>query len=85
VWGKSAGSGRQAISSCQDDYPTYGNQLNAFEIVELSATEYRESAHALNPILEHSGEPWTRSGMHHLDAHKVSDTLWIGCVDGNDE
>jgi hypothetical protein len=66
----------------QDDYPTYGNQVNAAEVTVLTPDEYHERPYSQNPVLKGSGEPWTRNGMHHLDAHRVSDTLWIACVDG---
>jgi hypothetical protein len=27
--------------------------------------------------------PWTRSGMHHVDAHELAPGRWLACVDGN--
>lgn len=70
------------IRYTQDDYPYYGNQLWAFEIIELTTTDYKERAIGKDPILTKSGKGWNAEGMHHLDAHKIDDNNWIASVDG---
>ena len=66
----------------QDDYPTYGNQVRAFEITELTTTSYEEKRVSENPILTASGAGWNKHGMHHIDPHRVGRNKWIACVDG---
>ena len=66
----------------QDDYPTYGNQVRAFEITELTTTSYKEKRISENPILKASGIGWNKDGMHHIDPHQIGSNKWIACVDG---
>ena len=66
----------------QECYPTYGTQVRAFEITELSDTQYEEHEFRATPILEGSGLGWNQSGMHHIDAHPTGDGRWLACVDG---
>ncbi|UCD51379.1 MAG: hypothetical protein JSW27_01865 [Phycisphaerales bacterium] len=65
----------------QDDYPTYGNQLRAFEITDLTRTTYEEEPVSSEPILQGSGVGWNRLGMHHADHHFI-DGRWVVYVDG---
>jgi hypothetical protein len=65
----------------QDCVPTYGRQVRAFEVTELTARTYREHEVKESPILEPDGSSWNASGMHHVDAHRV-DGSWLACVDG---
>jgi hypothetical protein len=65
----------------QDCYPTYGRQVRAFEITELTATTYKEHEVEESPILVPDGSSWNASGMHHIDAHRVNGS-WLACVDG---
>ena len=80
--------GRVLVSSdgiirfAQDCVPAYGAQLRAFEISELTVTGYAEKEHPNSPILTSSGVGWNGRGMHHIDAHQLSDVEWIACVDG---
>ena len=66
----------------QDDNPTYGNQVRAFEITKLSTTSYEEKSVAENPILKASGTGWNQKGMHHIDPYQLEQKKWIACVDG---
>lgn len=66
----------------QDDEPTYGNQLWAFEIIELTTKTYKEKEVIGNPILKATGTGWNGKGMHHIDLHQVDKEQWIACVDG---
>ncbi len=70
------------IRFTQDDYPTYGTALRAFEIFELSATTYEEREMSPSPLLCGNGSGWNRSGMHHADIHNLGPNEWFGCVDG---
>ncbi|HEY1526975.1 MAG TPA: hypothetical protein VGH51_12110 [Candidatus Angelobacter sp.] len=65
----------------QDCYPTYGKQVRAFEITELTSTTYKEHEVAESPVLVPDGNSWNVSGMHHVDAHRVEGS-WLACVDG---
>ncbi|HZY45165.1 MAG TPA: hypothetical protein VFF70_10490 [Anaerolineae bacterium] len=66
----------------QDNRVSYGRQVFAFEITELSATTYQEKIVSDQPILTASGRGWNKHGMHHLDPHRIAPDQWIACVDG---
>ena len=66
----------------QDDKPTYGNRIRAFEIRELNRHSYQEIEVEMRPILAGSGTGWNADGMHHIDCHQLEDGNWIACVDG---
>lgn len=70
------------IRYAQNDYPAYGSQVNAFEITKLTTVDYEEKKIDENPTLEGSGTGWNAKGMHNIDPHRVSDDMWIACVDG---
>lgn len=70
------------IRYAQDCYPSYGTQIQAFELAELTATSYHERVVSNNPVLAASGEGWNKSGMHHIDPHILEDGQWLACVDG---
>ena len=70
------------IRLTQDCDPTYGRQLRALQITELTANSYKEHERPESPILTPSGSGWNSSGMHHADIHRLDDQSWIACVDG---
>ena len=70
------------IRFAQDCYPRYGSSVRAFEIRELTPTDYAEEEIAPSPILKAGGRAWNRRGMHHIDATPASNGVWIACVDG---
>jgi hypothetical protein len=69
------------IRFTQDCYPTYGKQVRAFHISELTPTTYKEEEVAESPILAASGSGWNAFGMHHLDIHYSGNSRWLACVD----
>lgn len=70
------------IRYAQDDYPTYGQQVRAFEITELTPARYAERLLTQDPIVGPTGRGWNGSGMHHIDPHQIDAGRWIACVDG---
>lgn len=66
----------------QDCDPTYGNQVRAFEITELTTDSYKEMPVPGNPILKATGQGWNATQMHHMDPHQVDGAGWIASVDG---
>lgn len=64
----------------QDCYPTYGNQVRAFEITEISATTYSEKM-VDTPLVKASSKGWNSKSMHHVDAHQIGKDKWIAAVD----
>ena len=66
----------------QDDAPSYGARVFAFEITDLTRTSYRERPVGEFPIVAASGDGWNAAGMHHVDAHALGENAWIACVDG---
>ena len=73
--------GDKIIRFPQDCHPYYGTQVRAFEISELTASDYREREVEGSPILSRGASTWNRSGMHHVDPHLVNGR-WLACVDG---
>jgi hypothetical protein len=65
----------------QDCAPHYGMRVFAFEITNLSRTEYAEKSVSETPVVTASGAGWNSLGMHHVDAHFI-DGRWIAAVDG---
>lgn len=69
----------------QDDEPSYGNQVWAFEITKLTTTNYEEKQVDKFPILKADGTGWNGKGMHHIDPHQIGENQWIAAVDGYSE
>lgn len=65
----------------QDDDPSYGIQVFAFEITELSEDTYTEKIVSEKPVVKMTAKGWNAAGMHHIDLHKLGDR-WIAAVDG---
>jgi hypothetical protein len=74
--------GDRLIRYTQDCFPTYGTQVRAFEITDISPETYTEKQVGSEPLLTASGKGWNKSGMHHIDGHQLNDGSWIACVDG---
>lgn len=64
----------------QDCHPTYGNQVLAFRVTEITRTAYRETP-VETPLLGRTGAGWNADAMHHVDPHRVADGRWIAAVD----
>ncbi len=64
----------------QDCEPTYGNQVHAFKITEMTPESYAETM-VEKPLVKASSEGWNAEAMHHVDAHKLSEGQWIAVVD----
>ncbi len=73
------------IRYAQDDEPTYGNQVRAFEITGLTTVSYKEKEVPESPVLKPGGSRWNRDGMHTIDAHRIDENRWLACVDGKRE
>jgi hypothetical protein len=66
----------------QDGEPTYGNQIWAFEITELTETIYQEQLVHQDSIVEASGSGWNADAMHNIDPVQIGENQWIASVDG---
>jgi len=64
----------------QDCYPTYGNQVHAFQITEISTTAYRETK-ITPPLVKATLKGWNAKAMHHVDFHQMGKKRWIVSVD----
>ena len=64
----------------QDCYPTYGYQVRAFEITEISPTAYSEKM-IETPLVKATSKGWNAEAMHHVDAHEIGAKRWIAIVD----
>ena len=70
------------IRYTQDDDPTYGKLLRAYEIRNLTTTDYVETEVSENPILKAARFGWNGHGMHHIDPHLIDENKWLASVDG---
>jgi len=72
------------IRFTQSSKPSYGWDVRAFIIDELTPHIYKEEAFAANPVMKGSGvtSDWNGLRMHQFDAHQVDDSLWIAAADG---
>ena len=73
----------QLVRFAQDCIPLYGARVRAFDILELTTTNYEEVENAASPVLQPGDTDWNVTGMHHLDAQQQPDGTWLACVDGN--
>ena len=64
----------------QDCDPTYGNQVHAFQITDISPTTYAEKM-IDTPVVKASSKGWNAEAMHHVDAHQIGKHNWIAAVD----
>lgn len=75
--------GKSVVRYTQDCHPTYGTQVRAFEVTDLTAKSYHErEVENTSPVLKGTGTGWNAGGMHHIDPHVTEDGRWIACVDG---
>ena len=74
--------GDRIIRFAQNCEQVYGQDVQAFEILELTATDYSEHELSSSPILEPSGAGWNALGMHHVDPQRLGEGRWMACVDG---
>ncbi|MDG5815707.1 hypothetical protein QA601_11495 [Chitinispirillales bacterium ANBcel5] len=61
--------------------PTYGWDVRAYIVTELSPESYSEEEYYRNPILYGTGKGWNSVRMHHIDAHQF-EGRWVAAVDG---
>jgi len=66
----------------QDCAQSYGRQVCAVEIIELTADRYAERMVSNEPIVKPVKGGWNEMGMHHIDPHQLQDGSWLACVDG---
>jgi hypothetical protein len=64
----------------QDCYPTYGNQVHAFQITDISTKTYAEKMIDA-PLVKASSKGWNAEAMHHVDAYQLAMNKWIAVVD----
>jgi hypothetical protein len=74
--------GEKIIRYAQGDDPVYGTVVRAFQIDEMTETDYKDHEITQSPILRPSGHGWNSAGMHHIDPYRIDENKWIACVDG---
>ena len=74
--------GDRIIRYAQNCHPSYGREVRAFIITDLSTATYQEREFEANPVLGPSNSGWNAGGMHHVDPHCIDGQRWIACVDG---
>ena len=65
----------------QDDAPRYGIAVRAFQVVEMTATAYREAG-VPAPVAGPCGWGWSARGTHTVDALATAPGRWIAVADG---
>jgi hypothetical protein len=66
--------------SGQDCDPTYGLQVFAFRVTEISPTGYKEEM-IPTPLIGATSKGWNSDCMHHVDAHQLGPNKWLAAVD----
>jgi hypothetical protein len=79
--GRLVNYGGKIVRFAQDDFPTYGLKVHAFEITKLSTEIYEENPIA-DSLLRPSGHGWNAGGMHHICPWQIGENQWIAAVDG---
>ena len=74
--------GDHVIRYTQDCASTYGRQVRAFEITDMTESSFSERLASDEPVLKPRAGGWTEMGMHHIDPHLLEDGSWLACVDG---
>jgi hypothetical protein len=69
------------VRLAQDDAPSYGRAVRAFEITELGAGTYSERPLAPDPLLGQGVHWWSVSRMHHVDAAPAAPGRLLAAVD----
>jgi hypothetical protein len=64
----------------QDCSPTYGHQVRAFQVLEITTTTYSEKL-IDTPLIQKTGRGWNADAMHHVDLHPFGQGRWIAAVD----
>ena len=70
------------IRYAQDDYPAYGNQIRAFEILKLTTADYEERELKQFSVTKPSRIAWNMSGIHNIDIHRFGKNKCIAVIDG---
>lgn len=81
--GRILSHGGKLFRFANDVQPSRGwNQVWAFEITNLTPTEYEEVRVGDQPVLTPHGRTWAKTAMHHVDPHQVGTDHWVASVDG---
>lgn len=64
----------------QDCEPSYGNQVHAFKITDISPTSYQEEK-IERPLVKASSAGWNSRAMHHVDPQQTGENQWIAAID----
>jgi hypothetical protein len=64
----------------QDCEPTYGNQVHAFKITDISTKTYSEVM-IETPIVKSTSKGWNAEAMHHIDVQQTGKNKWSAVVD----
>lgn len=66
-----------------DVAPPFGtHQVMAYEITDITSTNYSEKLVQEDPIIKASGSGWNGQAMHQIDPVQVNPDRWIASVDG---
>jgi hypothetical protein len=63
-----------------DCSPTYGSQVRAFQITDISSSTYSEEI-VEKPLVKATSTGWNALAMHHVDALQTETNKWIAVVD----
>ena len=72
----------QLFRLAQDDHLSYGRQVRAFAITELSKVNYREIPVSHSPVVVAGNAAWNNLGMHQVDCQPLTNSTYIAAVDG---
>ncbi|MFH2021252.1 MAG: hypothetical protein ABIJ34_07570 [archaeon] len=68
------------IRFTQKDFPKYGLEVNAFQVMNLTKREFGETF--VQNMLRKGNESWNNQGMHQFSALQIDQDYWVAAVDG---
>lgn len=84
VWWEDNGTDRLFIPFQHLD-PNYGNDVNYYEITDLTPTSYSDTEVDAQMFDDQKTDAWNSNRMHHIDPWwRDGEGRWVACVDGND-
>jgi hypothetical protein len=70
------------IRLAQNCRKTYGKEVNAFVVEQITKDKYTEIEYTGNPIIQKGKNRWALHGMHQIDAWQINDSFCVAAVDG---
>ncbi|HEX2957011.1 MAG TPA: hypothetical protein VHO70_09260 [Chitinispirillaceae bacterium] len=77
-------AGDSIIRFTQNCKHSYGWDVRAFIVTDITPENYQEKPYSNNPVLQGTGTgtDWNGIRMHHVDLHQINKQEWLAVTDG---